>query len=126
MKAIYKIQIYLPYLTGLFYAWAAGPPKLKGISTASFHPGNVATNFASGSKGLIKFLYHGPFKKIFGLVSPEKGADNMIWLATSEPIKEWTPGEYYIKHKVGKAIDKAYDPELARSLWEQSVKMTRI
>ncbi|MEO6761476.1 MAG: SDR family NAD(P)-dependent oxidoreductase [Candidatus Saccharimonadales bacterium] len=97
-----------------------------GLAAVCFHPGNIATNFASSSKGFIKFLYHGPFKKLFGLITPEKGADNMIWLATSEPGKDWTPGEYYIKHKIGKAIDKAYDTELARKLWNQSATMVGI
>lgn len=98
----------------------------KGISTVSFHPGNVATNFASDSKGFVKFIYHGPLKKLFGLITPEKGADNMIWLATTEPGKDWTLGEYYIKRHIGKAIDKAYDAELARMLWEKSEKMVRV
>ena len=98
----------------------------NGLAAVSYHPGNVATNFASGSKGFIKFLYHGPFKALFGLISPEKGADNMIWLATTDPGTNWTPGEYYIKRRIGKATDKAYDPELARKLWEQSAKMVQL
>lgn len=98
----------------------------SGIATACYHPGNVATNFASEAKGILKFIYHSPFKKFLGLISPEKGADNMIWLATTEPGRDWTPGEYYVKRKIGKAIDKAYDTELARKLWEQSEAMVQI
>ena len=98
----------------------------NGISAVSFHPGAVATNFASESKGLFKFLYQGPLKKLTGLITPAQGADTLVWLATTEPGKDWTTGEYYVKRKITKAIDAAYDPRLAASLWSQSSVMARI
>ena len=98
----------------------------EGISAVAFHPGAVATNFASESNGFFRFLYHSPLKKLAGLISPAKGADTLIWLATTEPRKVWIPGEYYVKRKVTKANDKAYDPDLAKSLWKQSEAMAAI
>lgn len=97
----------------------------KGVAAVSFHPGIVATNFGSESNGIFRFLYHGPFRKLMRLMTPAQGADTLVWLATTEPRKDWTPGEYYVKRRVTKANDKAYDPELARSLWEQSLVMVR-
>lgn len=97
----------------------------KGISAVVFHPGGVATNFGNEANGIVKFLYHSPFKKYLGLITPAKGADTLVWLATTEPRKDWTPGEYYVKRKVAKASTKAYDPDLATSLWEQSEAMVR-
>jgi NAD(P)-dependent dehydrogenase (short-subunit alcohol dehydrogenase family) len=97
----------------------------KGISAVAFHPGGVATNFGSEASGIVNFLYHSPFKKYLGLISPAQGADTLVWLATTEPRKDWTPGEYYVKRKVAKANAKAYDPNLATALWKQSEAMVR-
>ena len=92
----------------------------KGIKSVAFHPGNVATSFSSGSTSLLRFLYQTPLKRFF-LISPERGADNTIWLATTD---EWKPGEYYDKQKITHANKQAYDANLARKLWEQSDMMT--
>ena len=37
-----------------------------------------------------------------------------VWLASSTPGVDWTPGEYYSKHKIAKANRAAYDPRLGR------------
>lgn len=95
----------------------------KAISAVAFHPGGVATNFGNEAIGLVKFIYHSPLKKYLGLITPAKGADTLVWLATTEPRKDWTPGEYYVKRKIAKANNKAYDPKLATSLWKQSAAM---
>jgi NAD(P)-dependent dehydrogenase (short-subunit alcohol dehydrogenase family) len=98
----------------------------KGISTVAFHPGNVATNFAASSKGLFKLVWQSPLKHLFRLISPTEGADTMIWLASTEPGSEWLLGEYYYRRKIAKAIDVAYDPEVASSLWDQSIAMAKL
>ncbi|MBC7565015.1 SDR family NAD(P)-dependent oxidoreductase [Candidatus Saccharibacteria bacterium] len=97
----------------------------KGISAAAFHPGAVASNFASEASGITKFIYHTPLKKLIGLISVEKGADTLVWLATTQPGKDWTPGEYYVKRKVAKTNQEAADPTLAASLWKQSIAMIK-
>jgi NAD(P)-dependent dehydrogenase (short-subunit alcohol dehydrogenase family) len=96
----------------------------KGISTAAFHPGNVASNFASDTDSSLRYIYHTPLRRLF-LISPAKAADTLVWLATTTPGKDWQSGEYYEKRKISKNIDaKATDPDLARELWELSVKFT--
>ncbi|MBV8929947.1 MAG: short-chain dehydrogenase, partial [Mycobacteriaceae bacterium] len=55
--------------------------------------------------------------------SPEQGADQLVWLATSTPGVEWTPGAYYARHKIARANRNAYDPELACALWDRSAAM---
>lgn len=97
----------------------------KGISAAAFHPGYVATNFASGAKGLFRFAYHGPLKKALRLVSAAEGADTLVWLATALPHADWTPGEYYQKRIVTKAHPKSYSSTLADELWAKSLAMTK-
>jgi len=44
----------------------------QGISTAAFHPGNVASNFSSESGSLMRAVYHSPLKHVM-LISPDKG-----------------------------------------------------
>jgi NAD(P)-dependent dehydrogenase (short-subunit alcohol dehydrogenase family) len=94
-----------------------------GISTAAFHPGPVASNFGSesGSK-LITLVYHTPLKN-FGLISPEQGSDQLVWLASAAPGVDWTSGEYYVKHKPGRANKQARDTALAEQLWDRSLDM---
>ena len=93
----------------------------RGITTASFHPGGVATNFAADSTSPMRFVYGTVLKRV--LISPEKGADTLVWLATAEPGADWVSGEYYVKRKVAKANPQAYDAGLARELWDRSAAM---
>jgi NAD(P)-dependent dehydrogenase (short-subunit alcohol dehydrogenase family) len=94
-----------------------------GISTAAFHPGNVASNFGdeSGSR-MIRTAYRTPIKHL-ALIGPEKGSDLLVWLASATPGQDWTSGEYYSGHSIAKANKQAYDPELARELWDRSATM---
>jgi NAD(P)-dependent dehydrogenase (short-subunit alcohol dehydrogenase family) len=97
----------------------------KGISAVAFHPGNVATNFASTSNGFLRFMYQTPLKYFAGLISSDKGAETMVWLATSKPGKDWEIGEYYVNKKLKTTHPIARDTATARSLWEQSKSMLK-
>ncbi|MHC5796366.1 SDR family NAD(P)-dependent oxidoreductase [Lacisediminihabitans sp. FW035] len=92
-----------------------------GISTAAFHPGVVASNFASDSTSPLRVIYRSILRHT--LISNEKGADTLVWLATTAPGKVWTPGEYYIKRKPGRTNRQADDAQLASALWERSAEM---
>ncbi|WP_261569247.1 SDR family NAD(P)-dependent oxidoreductase [Frankia gtarii] len=95
----------------------------RGISTAAFHPGAVASNFSSGSGSpVMRALYGSPLKHVF-LISPDKGSDQLVWLATSKPGSDWQSGQYYVKRKIGSANKQADDADLARQLWERSEAM---
>jgi NAD(P)-dependent dehydrogenase (short-subunit alcohol dehydrogenase family) len=94
----------------------------QGIHTAAFHPGNVATNFSAGSTSAMRFLYQTFLKRLF-LITPEKGADTLVWLAQSTPGTDWVSGEYYCKRKIAKANKQAYDGSLAELLWKKSSSM---
>ncbi|TFD81172.1 SDR family NAD(P)-dependent oxidoreductase [Cryobacterium fucosi] len=95
----------------------------QGISTASFHPGVVATGFAAGSTSVMRLIYRTPLKRF--LIPPEQGADTLTWLATATPGTDWISGEYYEKRIVQKANPQAYDPAPAAGLWARSEAMTR-
>jgi NAD(P)-dependent dehydrogenase (short-subunit alcohol dehydrogenase family) len=94
-----------------------------GISTAAFHPGNVASNFGSESQvWWIRAAYRTPIKHV-ALISPQRGSDELVWLASSTPGSDWVSGEYYVNHKIGRANRRAYDSDLARDLWDRSLEM---
>lgn len=92
-----------------------------GISTAAFHPGVVASNFASESTSPLRVIYRSILRHT--LISNEKGADTLVWLATTTPGSDWTPGEYYIKRKPGRTNRQAGDAQLASALWERSAAL---
>ncbi|ORV82243.1 short-chain dehydrogenase [Mycobacterium interjectum] len=94
----------------------------RGLSAATFHPGYVNSNFgdASGSRFLVFMKYRVPISARF-TVSPDQGADQLVWLASSAPGVDWTSGEYYSKGKVARANRAAYDPVLARELWDRTL-----
>lgn len=96
-----------------------------GISAVAFHPGNVATSFASDSNSLLRFMYQSPLKRLAGLISPEDGAKTLVWLASTKPGVDWQPGQYYYKQKATKTNSVANDERVAESLWQQSETMTK-
>ncbi|OBI57684.1 SDR family NAD(P)-dependent oxidoreductase [Mycobacterium sp. E796] len=92
-----------------------------GVSSATFHPGYVNTNFgdASGSRPILFMKYRVPIITRF-ISSADEGADQLVWLASSTPGVDWTSGEYYAKRKIAKAHRAAYDADLARELWDRT------
>ncbi len=96
----------------------------KGISAAAFHPGTVRTSFSSEFGGGWNLLYRSFLKRF--LLDPSKGADTMVWLATSDPDLDWQSGEYYHNRKVARASKQSFDAKLANDLWELSAKLTGI
>ncbi|MEV0627554.1 SDR family NAD(P)-dependent oxidoreductase [Nonomuraea wenchangensis] len=92
-----------------------------GISAASFHPGVVATNFADGTDSVARLTYRSPLKRL--MLTPEQGADTLVWLATTPPGEGWEPGGHYAKRRPAPTHRLAGDPEAARLLWERSEAM---
>jgi NAD(P)-dependent dehydrogenase (short-subunit alcohol dehydrogenase family) len=93
-----------------------------GITANCLHPGGVATNFfgnlggrARVAVGLLK-----PF-----LLTPEKGADTLIWLAAA-PEVEGRTGGYWAKRKRLQPSPAARDPEAAARLWALSENLAGI
>ncbi|MCI0664660.1 MAG: SDR family oxidoreductase [Acidobacteria bacterium] len=96
--------------------------KLKGtgITVNCLHPGGVNTNFFNDLKGLTGIVtrLNRPLMR-----SPEKGAETVIWLATSPEVEGVTGKYFYDCHEI-KSSRESYDPEVARKLWEISEQMT--
>jgi NAD(P)-dependent dehydrogenase (short-subunit alcohol dehydrogenase family) len=94
----------------------------QGISAAAFHPGNVATNFASDTTSWFRFIYRTPLKRL-ALIGPDKGGQTLTWLAEGTPGTTWQPGEYYEKNKPATTTPQADDARLARQLWDRSAAL---
>jgi NAD(P)-dependent dehydrogenase (short-subunit alcohol dehydrogenase family) len=96
----------------------------KGISTAAFHPGVVATGFSAGSTSALRHVYQGVLSRF--LLTPAKGADTLVWLASGTPGTDWVRGEYYAKRKPAKMNPQATDTSLASQLWDRSAEMVGV
>jgi NAD(P)-dependent dehydrogenase (short-subunit alcohol dehydrogenase family) len=95
----------------------------RGISSAAFHPGVVATGFAAESHSWLRHMYTNPIGRLF-MTSPEKGADQMVWLAEGRPGEDWESGTYYEKRKpASRTNPQALDDRLAEWLWERSEEL---
>jgi NAD(P)-dependent dehydrogenase (short-subunit alcohol dehydrogenase family) len=95
--------------------------RTDGIAAAAFHPGVVRTSFSAEFGGAFSVGYTSVLRRL--LRSPEKGAETLVWLATSTPGRDWLSGEFYKDKQVSRANRQAYDPTLAKELWDRSVEM---
>lgn len=97
----------------------------QGINAAAFHPGLVGTSFARDTSSAMRFLYRTPLSKVL-TVSPEKGADTLLWLVRSQPGDAWRSGEYYEKRKPARTNPQASETALIDGLWERSAELVGI
>ena len=94
----------------------------RGVAAASFHPGIVRTSFASEFPSAVSGAYRSVTRWLFR--SPARGADTLVWLASTEPDVHWPSGEYFKNHRVARTSDLARRPDLAAALWERSLLAT--
>ncbi|HYW96764.1 MAG TPA: SDR family oxidoreductase [Bacteroidales bacterium] len=96
--------------------------RLEGsrVTANAVHPGTVKTGFGRDFDGMwrILFAFFKPFMR-----SVEKGAETVIWLATS-PEVEGITGKYFTDKKQIRSKEISYDRKAAERLWEMSEKMT--
>jgi NAD(P)-dependent dehydrogenase (short-subunit alcohol dehydrogenase family) len=98
----------------------------QGIAAACFHPGNVATGFASDTSSWMRHIVHNPIGRRLMLITADKGAETLTWLAEGTPGQTWQPAEYYEKKQAtpaDKLHPQANDAVLAQQLWERSEQM---
>jgi NAD(P)-dependent dehydrogenase (short-subunit alcohol dehydrogenase family) len=87
-----------------------------GVTANCLHPGFVATRFGDQSGGVISAF--AGLAKLFA-ISPEKGADTMIYLASSPDVATMSGG-YFYQRRPGALSEEARDDASARKLWERS------
>lgn len=119
-----------------FGFWAYGRSKLANIlftyelarrlkdepvTVNALHPGRVGTDIFKTDFS----IFGTPLKWLISRVSltPEQGADNTIYLATS-PNVEGITGKYFVKREVARSSQESYDLDLASRLWETSKRIT--
>jgi NAD(P)-dependent dehydrogenase (short-subunit alcohol dehydrogenase family) len=87
-----------------------------GVTANCLHPGFVATRFGDQSGGLIsRFI---GLAKLFA-ISPGKGAETLVYLASSPDAAE-TTGAYFYKCRPITPSQAALDDRAAMLLWERS------
>jgi retinol dehydrogenase 14 len=93
----------------------------KNVTVTSLHPGAVATHIWAGSPGWAKPLL-AVVKALF-MISPEKGASRIVYLATSPEVDGKTGG--YYENNVERAPARlAQDEAVAKRLWDESARLT--
>ncbi|WP_337866237.1 SDR family oxidoreductase [Ignavibacterium sp.] len=98
--------------------------KENNVKTFVVDPGGVATNFSrnNGLKFWLKHLVYYLLKR--QLISPKKASRTIIYLATSDEVKNLT-AKFYYEMKEKKSADISYDKSLQKSLWEMSEELIR-
>jgi len=91
-----------------------------GMTANCAHPGTVRTGFGREGKPLLRLgtTIARPF-----FLTPERGADTIVYLASSPDVAGETGG-YYVKRQRREPSAAARDDATARRLWDISEKMT--
>jgi NAD(P)-dependent dehydrogenase (short-subunit alcohol dehydrogenase family) len=93
------------------------------VTVNALHPGHIATDIWK-----TNFSFIGPaLKWIMGFFSltPEQGADNTIYLASSPSVAGIT-GKYFVKREPAPSFPLSYDEKIAQQLWDLSERLTSI
>lgn len=91
----------------------------KGLKSFSLHPGVVKTAFGANNSGLLAMFNKMPF-----LITPEKGAETSIYLATQKADKLMNGG-YYKKCMVSYSSLESQDVDKQENLWQISYKLLK-
>jgi len=91
-----------------------------GVTANCLHPGVVRTGFGRDARPLMRIgiTIAKPF-----MLSPERGADTIVYLASSPDVAASTGG-YYVKRQLREPSQAARDDGLARRLWAVSEDLT--
>jgi len=92
------------------------PPR--SVSANCLHPGVVATGI--GNKGGVGGVVWSMLKPV--LLSPERGAANSLFVATSPSI-EGVSGSYFVKERPAATNPIAEDRAIAARLWSESQRL---
>jgi len=96
-------------------------PSAQGLTVNAVNPGVVKTQFHRQSGFWSKFSK--VMGNLFVGVDAEKGAETIIYLATSPDVEKVT-GKYFEKGKEISSSKYSYDEAAAYQLWQVSAKLT--
>jgi NAD(P)-dependent dehydrogenase (short-subunit alcohol dehydrogenase family) len=105
----------------LFTKELARRSRGSGVTSNCFHPGGVRTNLVQSSPWYYRMIWAiiDPF-----LVSPKKGADTAIYLASSSEVDNIS-GKYFVNRRPEGPLGLADDHDAAARLWKVSEELTR-
>lgn len=92
----------------------------EGITSNAVHPGIVGSRFGFGRNGRATQWFMKLYQKL--AKPPKKGAETVIFLASS-PGLEQKSGGYYVNKKAVPSSKSSYDPDASTALWNLSLKM---
>ena len=93
-----------------------------GVTANCLHPGFVATRFGDGSGGLLQALM--PVARL-GAISPQKGAETIVYLASSPDVAS-VSGLYFYQRKPDTPSPAAQDDAAASRLWAESERLEAV
>jgi NAD(P)-dependent dehydrogenase (short-subunit alcohol dehydrogenase family) len=93
-----------------------------GVTANCHHPGFVATRFGDSGSGFMNFLLQ--TSKRFAL-SPEQGAQTMLYLASSPEVAK-VSATYFYKCKPAKLMRQARNDANAQRLWDVSAQLSGV
>ncbi len=95
------------------------------ITVNAVDPGGVATNF-SRNNGLYAWLKHYlSYILRLKLISPQKAAETIVYLASSSKVSE-TTGKYLFEKNEINSSPASYSKDAALKLWQLSLKLTGV
>ena len=108
-------------LMAMMFAYAlARRLEGQGVTSNTLHPGVVATNFGKEAGGMWRMMFTAMAPMS---LSPEKGAQTAIYLASSPEVATAT-GEYFVKSKPARSSDASYDVAAQDRLWAIGEQLT--
>lgn len=96
-----------------------------GTTAVAFHPGTVATNFASASTSWFRLVYRTPLRRLL-LTSAEEGGSHLVWFVDGGPDPTLVPGAYYDLRRLAAPNPQAADDRLVDELWSRSAAMVGV
>ena len=93
-----------------------------GVTANCLHPGFVGTRFGDESGGMMSWIIK--LGKNFAL-TPEQGAETIIYLASSDNVAGKTGG-YYHKKNLATPTKEAQNDADAKKLWDVSAKISGV
>lgn len=93
-----------------------------GVTANCLHPGFVASRFGDNNSGAFRWKIG--LAKLFA-ISPEKGAETVVYLAASPEVAA-TTGGYFFRSAPATPSAAALADETARRLWDESARIAGI